>query len=310
MGRISGWFGAAALVLTLGGSVARAPFAAAQDGKGGKPPDAPAGKGAGNDAGNDAGKTPPKDAGAAPKREDPELTPEQQKVHDAEVAALLKKLRSEKNKEMVESQIANLGAQGTRAGRDALIRYCHGNKNQEYLRHAFLALAKVGGETVLEFLSGDEALVCNDFFTQQSAAMALGNAGDARAVAPLLAMVDARGTKIEVQGACLIAIGKCGRRDAGAREALLRYCDHKQDTVRANALEALGYLQTSEAVTVLAEHLASDKNTRCRGAAATGLGWTKLKDAVPFLQEAADSDSAFTVRDCAMKAMKLLGAAR
>jgi HEAT repeat protein len=257
------------------------------------------------------GKAPSPAPGAKPvKDEDPALTPEQQQKHDAEVASLLKKLRSEKNKEMVESQIANLGAQKSRAGRDALFQYCRGNKNQEYLQHAFLALAKIGGTKVLEFLTGDEALTCNDFLTQQSAAMALGDTKDARAVAPLLATLEAKGTKIEVQGSCLISIGKCGKRDAGARDALLRYCGHKHDTVRANALEALGYLQSSEAVQILVEHLTTDKNTRCRGAAATGLGWTKLKDAVPHLQKAADEDDAFTVRDAAMKALKELGAVR
>ncbi|MCE9637664.1 MAG: HEAT repeat domain-containing protein [Planctomycetes bacterium] len=242
---------------------------------------------------------------------DPVLSAEAQKKHDEEVKALVKQLRSEKNKEMVELQIGNLGKQGTRATRDALIEYCQGNKNQEYLDHAFKALAVIGGTTVLEYLTGKEALRCDDFMTNVSAATALGESKDARAIPHLIEILDGKSPKIEVQGACLIALGKCGgTKSKEAADAILARCTAKQDTVRANALEAYGYTGAKDAVPFLAEHLATEKNTRCRGAAATGLGWTKSKDAIPFLQTAANGDDSQTVRECAMNALKALSALR
>lgn len=242
---------------------------------------------------------------------DPVLTPEAQKKHDEAVAALVKQLRAEKNKEMVELQIGNLGKQASRASRDALIEYCRGNKNQEYLDHAYKALALIGGTTVLEYLTGKEALRCDDFMTNVSAAEALGDSKDARAIPHLIAILDGKSPKIEVQGACLIALGKCGgTKSKEAADAILERCSAKQDTIRANALEAYGYTGAKDAVAFLAEHLANEKNTRCRGAAATGLGWTKQKEAIPFLQTAANGDDSQTVRECAMNALKALSALR
>lgn len=242
---------------------------------------------------------------------DPPLSAEAQKKHDEEVKALVKQLRAEKNKEMVELQIGNLGKAASRAARDALIEYCRGNKNQEYLDHAFKALARIGGTTVLEYLTGKEALRCDDFLTNVSAATALGESKDARAIPHLIEIVQGKSPKIEVQGACLIALGKCGgTKSKEAADAILPFCSAKQDTVRANALEAYGYTGSKDAVGLLAEHLATEKNTRCRGAAATGLGWTKQKDAIPPLQAAANGDDAQTVRECAMNALKELSALR
>jgi HEAT repeat protein len=263
---------------------------------------------AGADEPKPAPPAPAKDA-PKPKQDadaDPPLDAAAQKAHDEQVAFWVKRLRTEKNREMVRQQIENLGQEKSRAARDALIEFTKGNSNQEFVKHAFDALARIRGKTVVEFLCGRDALASRDFFVALSAAEALGSIGDRRAVDPLMEVVDSKTVKIEVQGACLQALASCGKGDAAAEDALFRYAEAKGDTVRANALEALGRLGADDAVKVLAKHLKDEKNTRCRGAAATGLGRTGRKDAIPYLQAALD-DEALTVRECVRSALSSLG---
>ena len=237
---------------------------------------------------------------------DPVLEGEAKKAHAKEVKALLKWLEEEKNREVVELRILQLGARKTRAARDALIRFVPGNKNHEYVTHAFLALAEMGGKTVREFLVSKHALRSRDFLVAHSAAEALAKARDNRATPDLLEVMTSKRTKIKVVGACAIALGKCGGDDAEAVETLLEYSHHRKDTIRAYAVEALGFLGTDAAMERLTEALQKDDNARIRGAAATGMGWTRRADALPLLEKALAEDNAHQVRDAVLKAITVI----
>ena len=241
-------------------------------------------------------------------RADPVLTPEQQEEHDAEVAKHLDVLLNEKNKEMVERQISALGTNGSRAARDALIEYSKAQKNHEYVSHAYAALARIGGTTVIEHLLSEHGLGANDFMKQRYAAEALGNTKDARGIEPVLELLNDKKTKIEVEGACCIALAKMGAEDERCIDAVMRNSAHKHDTVRANAAEALGYLGSTDALQRLVYLMEKDKNTRVRGAAATGLGILKNPEAIPALQKAAEGDKSLTVKDRAIWALEQMGA--
>ena len=252
-------------------------------------------------------KDPPKAGGKTPPKErDPDEIPlegEAKVAHEKEVKEILKRLRGERNREEIRQQIERMGVTRERAERDALIEFSRGNSNHQYLSHAFTALAKFGGTTVVGYLAGKDALLADEFMVQVYAAKALEEMKDVRAVPALLTVLEGKMTKIEVQGACLQALGTCGS-DSRASEALFRWVEHKHDTVRANALEALGRLRTDAAYALLADRLVSEKNTRCRGAAATGLGRCGRREAIPLLQKAAASDDSMTVKACASEALK------
>ena len=209
---------------------------------------------------------------------------------------------------MVERQISALGKNASRAARDALIEYSRAQKNHEYVKYAYDALARIGGTTVLEHLTGEHGLAAGDYMKQRYAAEALGNMKDARAVEAVLELLNGKRTKIEVKGACCIALAKMGPEDERCIDAVMRHSAHKHDTVRANATEALGHLGSTDALQRLLYLLEKDKNTRVRGAAATGLGILKNPEAIPALQKAAEDDKSLTVKDQAIWALEQMGA--
>lgn len=261
------------------------------------------------DAAEDAAEVPaPETPDAAPplEEEEPELTGDEKREHDAKVKEILRRIAREKNQQIVAGIIGGLGAEGTRAARDALIAYVDGNKNQEFVRLAFEALAKIGGRRTIEFLCGKQALRSSDFFVAQSAAKALAEAKDDRATGPLLDVMTDRRTKIEVVGACANALGKSAASDERVADVLLQFSEHKKDTIRAQVLEAVGYLASDAAVARLGDALQNDKNTRVRASAATGLKNTGRADTIPLLRQALDADAAFTVRNACLEAIKKL----
>ena len=68
------------------------------------------------------------ESSTAPEPEDPVLEGEAKKKHAKEVKALVEWLNEEKNREVVELRIRELGARKTRAARDALIAFVPGNR--------------------------------------------------------------------------------------------------------------------------------------------------------------------------------------
>jgi hypothetical protein len=248
----------------------------------------------------------PSPAPAPTASEEVELEGEAKKKHEQEVKETLAMLRTEKNRETVAGRIERIGAQGTRAGRDALMAFAVGNKNQEYLEKTFRALAKIGGNKAIDFLCGKNALRSGDFLVQQSAAEALATAKSPRAVGPLLDVLTDKATKIEVVGAAAKAVAQSAPRDERVTETLFKLTEHVKDTIRAYAVEALGYLATDDATARLVDVLVNDKNTRVRGGAATGLGNSGRRDVIPHLEKAFEAEQAFTVKDKIQQALKTL----
>jgi HEAT repeat protein len=243
---------------------------------------------------------------ATPLEDEPELEGEEKRRHEREVKALVKELQDEPNGSLVLSRIERLAAEPTRVVRDALIAFARGNKNQEQISKSFLSLAKVGGKVAIEFLCGNDALRARDFLVAQSAANALAEAKDDRATGPLLDVMTDRRTKIEVVGACAIALGKSAPADERVVEALFEYASHRKDTIRSYALEALGFLATDEALARLVEALATDANTRARASAATGMKNSGRAECIPHLERALAEDKALTVKDACSEALRVL----
>lgn len=238
--------------------------------------------------------------------EEPVLEGEAKKAHLKEVKRLVKQLKDGKNREFVARRIELMGTEGTRASRDALMQFATRNKNQQYVDHSLRALAGIGGKKSIEFLCGKNALRSKHFLVQHSAAEALASARDERAVGPLLDVMTSKRTKIKVVGACALALGQSAGTDERVVDVLFKYSRHRKDTIRSYAVEALGYLATDEAVARLTEVLEGDKNTRVREYAAMGFGHTRRSDVIPLLKKALSEETAFTVRDACMRAIRML----
>jgi len=247
------------------------------------------------------------DPAPSPFGDEPEFVGEEKKKYDADLKRHLERLRKEKNQEVVEQYVEQLGASPTRAGRDALIRFARGNKNHAHVRKAFHALAKGGNAKAIEFLCGKDGVGSQDFMVQRSAVEALGEAKSVLAVNPLLDLLEDPATKIEVQGAIAITLAKTAPTNERVVAELFRLADENRDTIRANAMEAIGYFASKRAFDRLVDALENDENTRVRGAAATGLGHTKWKEAVEPLRRAASGDKSKTVTQAAMRALQELG---
>src|SRR6185503_6457724 len=95
--------------------------------------------------------------------EEAPLEGEAKKRYEDELARHLKVLKTEKNGEVVRGYVAKLGSQWSRAGRDALITFARGNKNQEALQYTFQALAKLVDAKATWFLCGRDGVRSNDF---------------------------------------------------------------------------------------------------------------------------------------------------
>lgn len=239
---------------------------------------------------------------------DPALDAAAQKTHDANVKEMLAWLRGQKNRETVRLQIEVMGKTAKRAERDALIAFAAGNKNQEFVTHCFRALENWKDRTTFDFLVSGEGLRSGDFMVARSAAESLGNMKSPYPIPALLEVLEARSTKIEVQGACLQSLGSLGgATDPAAQSAVLKWTTAKGDTVRANALEAAGRVKTPSALVTLIDAAAKEKNTRCRAAACTGLGRYGGQEAIARLEKTLAEDEALTVKEAAWSALSALG---
>ncbi|MCC7139751.1 MAG: HEAT repeat domain-containing protein [Planctomycetes bacterium] len=242
---------------------------------------------------------------------DPVLEGEAKKKHDDEVKRLLAELRGEKNKVLVAGHIERIGATGGRAGRDALIAFATGNKNQEYVGKAFTALAKIGGATVIDFLSGKEGVRSGDTLVQIEAAGALASTKDPTAAKALLDVATNPSTKSEVLGAVCKAAAQVAPKDEKVVETLLDLTKAVKDMTRQYAADAIGWLASDAAIARLAEMLETERNGGVRTGACRGLGNTMRADAIPYLEKAIAQDKALQVKDAASTAItKIRGGAK
>src|SRR5262245_14736452 len=94
----------------------------------------------------------------APPADEPELTGAAKEAHEKKVKALVDAMRAENNLEALRGTIDRLAAERKREGRDALMQFTIGNKNQERITYAFEALGKIADKKSVEFLCGKTAL--------------------------------------------------------------------------------------------------------------------------------------------------------
>lgn len=241
-----------------------------------------------------------------PSDDEPTLRGKPKSRHAKIVKKHLAYLKGNKNQGLMVDRIKDLGTRKNRGARDALMKFAASRKSKEYVSGAFFALAEIGGRIAIEFLSGPKALGSKDFLVAQQAALALAEAKDAAAIDAILAVLHKKGTKIEVVSACCIALAKSAPKDERVIKAVFEHSRHGKDTIRSGAAEALGYLASDEAVGRLTVLLQTDKNTRVRGAAATGMGHTRRPELIPVLRKAISADNAHTVRTAAHEAIQKL----
>ena len=241
-----------------------------------------------------------------PGPDEPQLKGKAKKRHAKEVKAIYDYLEGKKSPGLLVDRIRDVGSRGTRGARDALIRFAIKRKSKEYVAAAFHGLAKIGGTVAIEFLCGKHALGSGDFLVAESAANALAEAKDPEATTPILAVMTNKRTKIEIVHACALALAQSDPQDSRVIDVIFEYTGHKKDTIRAGAVEALGYLASDEAVAKLTEVLRHDKNGRVRGAAATGMGHTGRTELIPVLREAMESENAHQVKTAGLAAIQKL----
>lgn len=243
------------------------------------------------------------EAPAEAEEEEPVLKGEAKRKHQAEVKRHLAYILERKTQDLLERKIEEVGAEGTRAARDALIKFSIGRKSKRYVKAAFLALGGIGGKTTRDFLCGKHALLSKDVLVAQFAADALGTMGDPRATGPLLDVLTNRRTKTLVIGACAQALAKCAARDEKATEVVFEFSRHKKSSIRGPVVEGLGYFGTDEATARLEEVLTGDANAEVRAAAARGFGHANRSEAVPLLRKAAGEDRSASVRKACLAAI-------
>jgi len=242
----------------------------------------------------------------APSDDEPVLKGKAKKRNAKEVKRIYNYLQGKKQPGLLVDRIADVGSQRNRAGRDALMKFAVKRKSKEYVAAAFRALARVGGTTAIEFLCGKHALDSGDFLVAQSAALALAQAKDPLATSPILRVMTNKRTKIEIVSACALALAQSEPKNPRVLEVILEFSGHRKDTIRAGAVEALGYIASDEAVARLKQVLMTDKNARVRSAAAMGFGHTKRPEFIPFLREAIGRENSHHVKTEGLAAIQKL----
>jgi len=235
--------------------------------------------------------------------EEPVLEGEARRQHQAEVKRHLDYLFDRKTQDVMEKKIAEVGAEKSRAARDALIRFATGLKSKKYVTAAFLALAGIGGKTTRDFLCGKDALLSKDAVVARYAAEALGRMGDPRATGPLLDVLTNRRTKSIVVGACAQALAKCTSGDERATEVVFERSRDPKASIRGPVVEGLGFFGTAEARARLEEVLTADENAEVRAAAARGFGHAKRSDDLALLRKVAEEDRSGSVRSACLQAI-------
>jgi len=231
----------------------------------------------------------------------------EKKKHDRAVKKLVYTLKKHKSNEVLWAHIGRLGNDATRVGRDALMKFVTGNKNQATASRVFLALSDIGDKSSLRFLCGKHALRSRSFLIQETAINALGESEDRRVVGPLVEVMRSKRSKEAVIEACGYALGRCGPSEDLAAKALLDFSKYTKSSVRLACLAALGKTGTDAAYKRLVQALTKDTNTQARGTAAAGLGHLGRREALPHLKAALKREGSTQVTAKIIKAIADIG---
>jgi hypothetical protein len=239
--------------------------------------------------------------------QEPPLEGDAKKKYDADSARFDKRFQGIKNRDELLQFMNELENDGSRAARDFLMQYARTVKSAEYRGRAFDAITKIGGAKGIEFLCGKAGVRSTDSLVQRQAVDALGKAGDRAAVGALLDTLTDAALKMETLGAVCLALGKTAPDDARVAEALFSAAADRRDTVRACAVEALGYVPGDKSFQYILGVLQNDKFAAAREGAAKGLSHAGKAEAIPALEVAA-KDKSQPVKAAAIQALKDLGA--
>ena len=88
----------------------------------------------------------------------------------------------------------------------------------------------------------------------------------------------------------------------------LQQLEDRRDTVRAKAMEALGYVKDERSFALLLDKLQNEKNANVREGAAKGLKHAGRQEAIPALKAAVANEKSQPVRGAAIETLKALGA--
>ena len=245
---------------------------------------------------------------AAPAEEEPALEGEAKKKHAEELTRYEKRYKTLKNRDELLQFLNEVEASGTRAARDWLMDYAKVVKSAEYRVVAFDALVKIGTAKGLAFVCGRHGVRSSEFIVQTQAVEALGRAPDRRAVAALLDAISDSAVKMETRGAICITLGKTAPDDLKVQEVLYQQLEDRRDTVRAKAMEALGYVKDERSFALLLDKLQNEKNANVREGAAKGLKHAGRQEAIPALKAAVANEKSQPVRAAAIETLKALGA--
>jgi hypothetical protein len=240
--------------------------------------------------------------------EEAPLEGEAKKQHAQDVSKFDKRYKAIKNRDELLQMLNELESTGSRAARDWLMDYAKVVKSAEYRLRAFEALTRIGTAKGISFLCGKYGVRAADSIVQNQAVEALGKAPDRRAVAALLDALGDGAVKMETRGAICLTLGKTAPDDAKVQETLYRQLEDRRDTIRAKAIEALGYVKDDRSFTLLLDTLTKDKNPLLREGAAKGLKHAGRQEAVAALKAAVANESAQPVRGAAIDTLKALGA--
>jgi hypothetical protein len=241
--------------------------------------------------------------------EEQALTGEAKAAYEADLKKFEKRYSTEiKNRDQLLQMLNELEASGSRAARDWLIQFARKVKSAEYRARAFEALVKIGGRASMGLLCGKDGLRAPDFKVQTQAAAALAMTTDKRCVPALLDALSDSAVKMETLATVCLTVGKVGADDPRVEEALVRLVADRRDTVRAAAVEALGYVKNDKSFELVLSTFQKEKNATVRVGAAKGLGHAGRQEAIPALKAAVANEKAQPVREAAIAALKDLGA--
>jgi HEAT repeat protein len=179
------------------------------------------------------------------------------------------------------------------------------DSNRDGRRNAAAALGEIGEPAVEPLI---RALDQQSWDVRFWAELLLGQIGDARAVEPLIRMLDTQPVVIDrisdygIASHAAQALGEIG--DARAVEPLIRMLDHHSDDIRWRTISALGSIGDARAIEPLSRALREEDDKNARASAARALGYIGDARATSALRFACDSDSdEYLVRETAIEAL-------
>ncbi len=228
--------------------------------------------------------------------------------HPSTIAEAVRLLKSAPETDRTFAIAAALGDAGTPAAQAALVELATDDAvSPQYAEHAVMELGRTAAPTDDSINALKGALDHKRRAHAQVAALALGNAADARdseeLVAELAGRLD-RATRPDEVVNLLLALGNTAH--AAAFPPVSARLREPNPAIRSTAADSLRLLPNESATLELITMLANDVDETVRAAAASALSRRPAETTVAALQSAAQSDAAPSVRSEAKRALAKL----